>query len=341
MPLPPREQSCPHYLHSILTACVYGDPHIVTLDGFKYTFNGAGEYVLIATPSDQFSLQGRMEVPTGLSIEGPIRATVFTAVAAKEAWSDTVQMQLTSDRQSLEMLVNGELVDFEELPEQELNNVTVADRGNDALSARFSSGVYVEVRERNGILSTLLVSLSPAYRGQTTGLMGNFNGDTLDDLAPRPATNEVPPPIPLNSSLDDIHNMFGVTCEITANDSLVTFSAWTVISSDLLNFLTSVGIVDRSEDSLFTYEGETSFLTYFNPRFLPTFIPRFPSDELEAQAVAMCMGDQFCLFDIAATSSADIGLSTLQGNLEFENIVNISLPGEPWNFNYRITLGKV
>ncbi len=187
----------------------------MTLDGFKYTFNGAGEYVLIATPGDQFTLQGRMEVPAELiTSQQPIRATVFTAIAAKEVWSDTVQIQLTNGTQSLEMLVNGELVDFSELTEQELNNVTVADRGNDTLSAQFSSGVYLEVREQNGIISTVLVSLSQGYRGQTTGLMGNFNGDTADDLAPRPPMGGVAPPtLPLTSSLENIHNLFGVTCE--------------------------------------------------------------------------------------------------------------------------------
>ena len=185
----------------------------MTLDGFKYTFNGAGEYILVATPSDQFSLQGRMEVPAGLGAEQPISATVFTAIAAKEAWSDTVQIQLTNDGQSLEMLVNGELVDFSELSEQELNNVTIADRGNDSLSAQFSSGIYLEVREQNGIISTLLISLSRGYQGQTMGLMGNFNGDTTDDLIPRPSEGVSPPPIPLTSSLEDIHNLFGVTCE--------------------------------------------------------------------------------------------------------------------------------
>ena len=37
----------------------YGDPHIRTLDGFQYTFNGLGEYILIETTHGNFTLQGR------------------------------------------------------------------------------------------------------------------------------------------------------------------------------------------------------------------------------------------------------------------------------------------
>ena len=196
-------------------ACVYGDPHIVTLDNFKYTFNGLGEYVLIetppASPGPQFSLQGRMEVPAGAEdSERVIQATVFTAIVGKEAFSDTVQIQLTEGGDSLEMLMNGELVDFSDLPEQQFSNVSVADLGNDTLSATFSSGVYLEAREENGIVSTLLLSLArDTYQGRTRGLMGNFNGDTADDLVPRGGAEG----IPLTSSLEDIHNLFGVTCK--------------------------------------------------------------------------------------------------------------------------------
>lgn len=36
---------------------MFGDPHMVTLDGLKYTFNGKGEFTLIETTNNSFSLQ--------------------------------------------------------------------------------------------------------------------------------------------------------------------------------------------------------------------------------------------------------------------------------------------
>lgn len=190
------------------TACVYGDPHIVTLDGFKYTFNGLGEFVLIETDSNRFSLQGRM-VQAVDDVGSPISATVFSAIAGKELYSDTVQFELADDDNEVNVLINGELIDFDGLPEQQFNNVSVRGGGGNSATAVFSSGVYVEVRAANGILSTLLVSLADCYRSQTSGLMGNYNRDVSDDLLPRGASS----PIPLTSNLIDIHNLFGVTCK--------------------------------------------------------------------------------------------------------------------------------
>ena len=193
-------------------ACVYGDPHIVTLDGFKYTFNGLGEYTLVETSDDSFTLQGRM-VQALDSAGNVISATVFSAIVGKELYSDTVQFQLAvsgeeEEESDVNVLVNGELLDFENLAEQQLINVTVA-KGDRSASAAFSTGIYVEVRAANGILSTLLVSMAESYRSQTRGLMGNYNGDQSDDLRPRAQSTL----IPLTSSLQDIHNRFGVTCE--------------------------------------------------------------------------------------------------------------------------------
>ena len=53
----------------------FGDPHITTLDGFTYTFNGIGEYVLVRSMDDDIEFQGRTaEV-------GNSGATAFSAIA--------------------------------------------------------------------------------------------------------------------------------------------------------------------------------------------------------------------------------------------------------------------
>ena len=72
----------------------YGDPHIRTLDGFQYTFNGLGEYILIETTHGNFTLQGRTAKArddNGTKTD----ATVFSAFAARDVDSDTVHVGMT------------------------------------------------------------------------------------------------------------------------------------------------------------------------------------------------------------------------------------------------------
>ena len=204
-----------------LKACVYGDPHIVSLDGFKYTFNGLGEFILAEANDDDYQLnvQGRM-VHVASVTGSPVNATVFSAIVARAGNSDTVQFQVggVPGFPLLECLVNGNQIIFDGLPVQEFNDVTVSQQDN-RLEAQFENGVYVEVRLENGFLSTLLLSLPISFMGQTTGLMGNYNGDTSDDLSPRDSQEL----LPLDSALIDIHERFGVTCEFicfyNANDT--------------------------------------------------------------------------------------------------------------------------
>ena len=86
-------------------------PHIITLDGLKYTFNGKGEFIMIETTDNSFTLQGRMD--TILGPDGnPIPGTVFTALVAKEeSTNTTVQFNLRSDK--IDILANGNTLSFE------------------------------------------------------------------------------------------------------------------------------------------------------------------------------------------------------------------------------------
>ena len=187
----------------------FGDPHLITLDGYMYTFNGKGEFTLVETVGGGVTLQGRMvEAQTGNGSNQTVNAgTVFAAFVARESDSDTVQFEL--DQQGLVALVNGETLDFGMLLSQRFANVTVSDKGNSTLSADFTRGTSIQVTERNGIISDILITVSNEYFNRTRGLLGQFNRDSSDDL--RPANNSVP--LPLNSSLEMIHYQFGLTCE--------------------------------------------------------------------------------------------------------------------------------
>ena len=56
----------------------WGDPHITTIDGRRYTFNGLGEYVLLRTNSGDLEFQGRTKLAGD-----DTNATIFSAFALR------------------------------------------------------------------------------------------------------------------------------------------------------------------------------------------------------------------------------------------------------------------
>ncbi len=184
----------------------------MTLDGLKYTFNGHGEYVLIETDGNRFSLMARMLAATN-SDGNASAATVISAVAAREGDSDVVQLSYSS-RRRVDALINGERIRLEEVPqnfELVFNGVIINKHDNRTVSVSFSSGTTIQVTEDSGFLSVLTVSLHESYRGLTAGLLGNYNGDPTDDLVARMEMT----PISTESSVNDIHEKFGSTCKFS------------------------------------------------------------------------------------------------------------------------------
>ena len=192
-------------------ARTFGDPHLVTLDGHKYTFNGHGEFVLVQSLDESLIVQVRMTEPqTAINGSNQTLAgsgTVISALVARHNESDIVQFELVNDK--LVALVNGDKVDFSELSEQEFKNLTVINKGNRTLSAVLTTGVTITVKENNNIFSDVSVTLSDNYYRNTQGLLGQYNGNKEDDFLPKNSTTS----LPLNSTLEEIHDEFGLTCK--------------------------------------------------------------------------------------------------------------------------------
>lgn len=73
---------------------MFGEPHITTVDGANYTFNGWGEYWLMKA-EDTCLIQGRTD--RALNADGgDVNATVFVAFAAKSFATSTVNNATTT-----------------------------------------------------------------------------------------------------------------------------------------------------------------------------------------------------------------------------------------------------
>ncbi|XP_073244634.1 uncharacterized protein [Porites lutea] len=267
----------------------FGDPHMVTLDGTPFTFNGYGEYFILKVRGVNFTLQGRME-PLIDDDGTKTDATVYTAFAGKESGSDTVQIHLNG-RGLVDVLVNGEMVDFDELSFLEFNGVSVLKYVNTSkYSAIFHSGISVTVEGQTELLG--LVTLVPTmFKGNTSGLLGYWD-DSQESEYLRPDGTF----LETNSSLEEIHRNFG--------------QLW----------------VTTEDESLFTYQQGKNHGSYFHPDYTPIFPDSqelvFEDKSLEEEAKEVCGDSEQCMFDIYTTKKVTIGKASKETVEQFVAVIN-------------------
>lgn len=184
---------------------VFGDPHIVTLDGHQYTFNGRGEFVLIE--ADTFIVQGRM-IALKNSTGNLSSGTVFSAIVASQNDSDTVEFQASPV--GIRTIVNGKWIDYPNGLPLEYDNVKLF-RRSDGYAAVFSNGVTIGVKQETSFLTGISFSLPESFMGTTQGLLGTYNDNPTDDLLPFNTSFS----LPQDSTLETIHYEFGLSCKLS------------------------------------------------------------------------------------------------------------------------------
>ncbi|KAL4004587.1 protocadherin gamma subfamily A [Sarotherodon galilaeus] len=268
------------------SAVVFGDPHFITFDGTSYSFNGKGEYTLVESVEKQLTIQGRTEPVTETT-----NATKLSSVAMREASSDIIEVRLVSGNSGLEVLLNQKTLSFTEQTWMDLNGAFLFSPTSTNVTVMFPSGAGVEVRQREGTMTTTVL-LPEDFKDTTLGLLGKMNGDAKDDLA-------------------------------FSNGSIVQDSS---NPEELFSFGASWAIANVS--ALFTYDSEYLLETYYDaPRhdtsFIPVFlVPESPDDPLANQAATICSGEgsQFCRYDILVGRSPGIGNAT---RISFQSHVSL------------------
>ncbi|XP_070537256.1 mucin-like protein [Ptychodera flava] len=271
-----------------------GDPHLKTLDGVSYTFNGLGEYTLVQVDDDFFKLQGR--TARAITKNGTMsQATVFVAFAAKQQNSSTVQVKLTDDGTDYDVLVDGELFNKTFLDDQPFTpngtNVsmslkqeesTVGSGAKVRFVASFTSKMSISIGVAEKMLDVLF-SAPEEFKGRVTGLLGFWDGDPTNDF--KLPDGNIKQPTGDNFT-DAEYFEFGQQWNISANQSI------------------------------FWYEEGKSWSDYNDPTFEPLFLDEL-IDNYEREDPAYlskvrsnCGDDQECLFDSLATEREEIGLLT-------------------------------
>ena len=132
-----------------MTAWMFGDPHIQTLDGRTYTFNGHGEYILLKI-EDTFQIQCRTQRAT--KKDGTLsEATVFSGCVVKtdDAW---LQVEINANKSGIYLRAGDNKTSFDDYTEPfntQGNSFNVLkdsfrlSRDNKTLVTSFSSsGIY-------------------------------------------------------------------------------------------------------------------------------------------------------------------------------------------------------
>ena len=178
------------FLFFLFQAWFFGDPHVSTLDGQQYTFNGLGDYVLIRTIDNSLHLHGRTNRP--LTPGGELTsATVFSGFALKTDTSDAAQilfddslpgnLAITVIKQADNSCTNHTIDFFNDGQDFAGMSIERSSENNKTVVVSFPSGFSIEVTPGIALLQ-ISISVSEEMMNNTRGLMGNFNDDKTDDL---------------------------------------------------------------------------------------------------------------------------------------------------------------
>ena len=193
----------------------YGHPSLVTLDGLRYLFHGAGDYVLVKSVSDRFEVHarfGRAFGMTNVSFNRGLAATVGSSVLAfgdgpADVFGD---VPITVDGEAVEVPTDGSAL---ELPGGvTLRRITRCGSGCAAYHAQWPTGEWIQVGASVG--DDFIVSIPPARFGAVRGLLGNGDGQRDNDgVAPDGTLVNL-------QDRDELYDIFGAGWLLDREDSL-------------------------------------------------------------------------------------------------------------------------
>ncbi|MEO1612072.1 MAG: Ig-like domain-containing protein, partial [Pseudomonadota bacterium] len=207
-------------------ADIFGDPHIVTLDGLGYDFQAVGEFTLVegTDAADPLNVQVRTAPVPGSDL-----VSVITAMATDMGSGATLMIDAFADPA---LTVNGAPV---AVPESGAEPVDVGDGqvffDGETYTVVFENGEALTIKINDGSIN-VCVFLNPARAdGSVHGIMGNSDGDFTNDFALRNGD-----PIPAESisfdpetgapslDFDFLYGTYADSWRITDQTSLFAYS---------------------------------------------------------------------------------------------------------------------
>jgi len=184
----------------------HGDTHLTTFDGLYYDFQASGEFVLVQAPPD-FVVQTRQASGAPMWPNAAVNKAVATRMGKTR-----VALCLEPAR----FLVDGRPRDLADgntltLPD----GVSVSRSGEEYIVAR-QGGETVHANLNDGWID-VTVGLGRSTHGPVSGLLGNANGYTTDDIWPRTGAKALPQPV----SFDELYLRYGESWRVEPGHSLL------------------------------------------------------------------------------------------------------------------------
>ena len=263
---------------------VSGEPHLVTLDGLRFGFQAAGEFVALR------SVKNNLEVQLRLVPWGGLETVTVVAAAAFRVGVDRVTITYADP---ILLRVNGRKVDLRNRAISLEGGGVLAEK-NDVVSVIWPDLSTARISTSPMAHLDVSLRLATGHKGKVGGLLGNFDDVTENDVQlPDGNVLELP-------ELSD-PDYREVIYEIFRN-------AWAV----------------TPEDSIFDYAEGESISTFDRPEIPSAIASLETLDpERRHRAEKVCDGPRFtveelyrqCVFDVGITGEAGFGFSALNSEM--------------------------
>jgi len=285
MPLPPGNAGCkpPSALDRFL-GLFTGDPHITTFDGARYDFQAIGEFTAVTSASGDMTIQirqaefGSQDISVNTAVAIKVSGTVlgfYLNDGVIDVWRDGTPLDVHSGTT--------------QLPDGGSLTRTYDPYAADNYEVSWPDGTQANVWRAGNYGLVLTVAPAKSRAGTLSGLLGNFDGNPYNDVAPKGGQ-------PISPSFDALYPAFA--------------NSWRISQSE----------------SLFDYPPGQSTATFTEANFprRPLTAPSLPP-AVQASARMACttagvtnpVDLQACILDVALTGSADFAVAA--GQVEAEN----------------------
>ncbi|MEO0844073.1 MAG: VWD domain-containing protein [Cyanobacteria bacterium J06643_5] len=299
----------------------YGDPHILTFDGHRYSFQTVGEFILVKHKTCEFEVQVRQApVNTSLSLNSAVAMRVGSNRVGLYAQdfpdSDTTNplringKPATVKGKSLSLSGGGKIY-------RNGNNYVVEWSTGEKLIARiYQSGKFNYM--------DISVFVSDSQSNQVIGLLGNANGNPKDDLRFRNGKK-----LPSKSTYGDVNNLVNRVSPVRLPLNRAMNSYLKKLNKDFGN---SWRI--SQEESLFDYAANQSTNTFSNRKFPAEYLTlgRLSTSELQS-AQATCRQQNVepelmegCIFDVAYSGNRDFARTAAKAGEMINLLEDLGIP---------------